>query len=270
MKKFTTFLFATVAATALLSSDAMAAKHKKAKKARKKAPHAVECPSKVSAPVTAVAAVAAPCASTNMSGFYLGASAGAALNAHETNFTNYGSQTFKVTGSKVLPAFGLFAGYNHQMGSALLGAELLLSHDSNKMSVWDDNSTQSDFPHVNVRKGLSYGVAARLGVLLNSSTNLYVRLGAEKGPKVTISSADSGANLDKSTVYKKNGKLSFVPGLGIETFVNQNLFLRAEYKLLMAKKVTVAATGLYAGGTATLLTVKPKQHIVSVAVGYKF
>jgi opacity protein-like surface antigen len=284
MKKITTLMLATLAATALTTTDAAAAK--KGKK-HKKAAHAVECPAAVSSPETAAAAAAAPVAlnaseEARVSGFFVGGSVGAANTRVASNFSSAGlateTQAFKTAPNSVSPLFGLFAGYNFQFNKFVLGLEGHVSHDTKKASVWMDDSSGANLPNTWVKKGISYGAALRLGAMVNSSTNIYAKLGLDR-VKYTLQVEPNRYMISKTMQNFNKTKFVFVPGVGFETFMNSNLFARMEYNYVMPVKLSYSgSTSLFDFGTTnvavsnnpTTSTHSVSQHLLKVSVGYKF
>ncbi|MDP3371441.1 MAG: outer membrane beta-barrel protein [Candidatus Paracaedibacteraceae bacterium] len=217
-------------------------------------------------------------ANTNVKyGFVTSNAAGAALAA--TNVNNFNNQAGSMNG-----LFGLFAGYGMQVGSMYFGGEAFGGFDSAKVTAYDDTATgqlASSFPKAQVKRQNYYGLAARVGGFVNANTLVYVRLAAEAGkwtssvvvgPNAGGSTAVVGAaSKGPFTVNKKS--ISFAPGLGLETYITKNLFLRAEYSYLFGPSVTVKQDTSVNGsnqGTLATHTFKVTQNAFKVGVGYKF
>lgn len=266
MKK--TLTLAALLAVAF-ANPAEAKKH--AKKHSKK--DAVECPAKTSMPATAMAAVAgSEAGKIDMSGFYLGASLGAANTQDTVLFSSAaGNQNYKQNAGKFSPYYDFILGYNHHMGSMLLGAELTVSYDTNNFKPWNDDST-AGYPVTRIKKGFSYGLAARLGYNLTAATNLYVKLGLTRVKYQLSASTSAKAAFAKRTFTTSKTAMLFTPGLGMETFFSSNMFGRMEYTFVAKKKVGYEnEAGLWSSAVATASSSNSlSQHIVKATVGYKF
>ncbi len=223
-------------------------------------------------------------------GFYLGASAGVANTNVKYSYVSAGTitgtavQNFQSNAGKMGGLFGVFAGYGMVVGQgAYVGGELYGGFDTTKMSVYDDSATTGNgFPKTTLKRTNYYGLAARVGYMVTPSTLAYIRLGIEGGkwtgqviPNQNVTAGYiSNASLNTTVSGSKNS-ISFAPGLGLEAYINKNLFLRAEYSYLFGPTVNISQnvsgyTGGYMAGTLMNYKMKITQHAFKIGVGYKF
>ncbi len=164
-------------------------------------------------------------ADSNFTGAYVGANAG------------YGFGSRKVTDDFLVISTendaslkgaigGLHGGYQHQFGMFVAGAEASanLSNTKGSQSLIV-NGVNPGEKTVSVKRKHAFGLAARLGVALNSWM-VYTKLGWENA-KFEL----KVETLDEDTVSGKSNKRSnaFVAGLGFETLVAKNMMIGAEW-----------------------------------------
>lgn len=236
-------------------------------------------------------------------GFYLGASAGVANTNVKYSYVSEQpkasgtTQNFNSQSGKMAGLFGAFAGYGMVVGQgAYVGGEVYGGFDTTKVTPYDDSATNTvglnpnGFHKTTVKRSNFYGLAARLGYMVTPSTLAYIRLGVEAGkwtaqvvPNQAAVSASASANAATSaqtasalaTVSKSKNSISFAPGLGLETYINKNLFIRAEYSYLFGPSITAiqdttAVQNSYINGNSMKHTIKISQHAFKIGVGYKF
>ena len=164
-------------------------------------------------------------------GFYLGAHAG------------YGSLTGKVSGSTAVPAnaannggssdfgsgfgnIGIHGGYGWVTGCLYLGGELSYTFENAKANSNLFNNFAGAGSTQLKRNGYARA-ALRGGYLFTPSTMGYIALGGNWG-KYTLN--DSLAYFTQATAASgSKNRLSFAPGVGVETAVHKNVYLRLEY-----------------------------------------
>lgn len=190
---------------------------------------------------------------------------------------------WRTESGKMNPLFGLMAGYGMQVGSMYFGGEVYGGFDSAKVTSYDDNATgaaASAFFVSKTKRTNFYGIAARLGAFVTPSTMLYAKLGIEGGKWTsTVTNAQNSGGTtgvsdpSKGPFTSSKNAVSFAPGLGMDAFINKNLFVRAEYTYLFGPKITVkqdaSKNGSFSGSLATH-TFQITQQTFKVGVGYKF
>jgi opacity protein-like surface antigen len=252
--------------------------------------------------MVAAAATAAQAEGTSATGFYAGLNAGIANTQAKYTAKSAGTldaggatQNFTSQTGKMGALFGVFAGYGMSFAQgAYAGFEVYGGLDTTKFDAYNDSATtKTGFPKVTLKRTNFYGFAPRIGYMITPSTLAYVRLGVEGGkwkmdvtpnqqidpslygPAGNGTDANQIAAMKKTTSASKNS-FSFVPGLGLEVFLNKNLFLRAEYTYLFGPKVTVNQdtsyyrSSSYINGTSLKHEAKITQHAFKLGVGYKF
>lgn len=243
-------------------------------------------------------------AGTASSGFYLGANAGVANTNVKYSYVNQNlvdsngypassfQQNWKGDSGKMAGLFGLFAGYGMVVGQgAYFGGEFFGGLDTTKVTPYDDSASGSaaGFFKSTVKRTNFYGLAARVGYMVTPSTLAYIRLGVEAGKwkadvlpnAATINAAQNTASAtakaaSNRTFSKSKNAISFAPGLGLETYITKNMFLRAEYSYLFGPTINGLSQDLTGypnaifNGNAVVHSFKITQHQFKIGVGYKF
>lgn len=189
-------------------------------------------------------AYAESCASS-VSGFYAGAQVGVnSLSIKEKNKTDGSKDSL---GGKGFTG-GLFAGYGMGVGScAYVGGELFVNLGNTNISSVDKAGSKSTFT-----AGVNYGVKVRLGYTVTPQSLLFLGLGAE------------GTRFSSKTDGESNGKsnkFSFAPSVGMDMFVNKNMFVRGEFTYAFGPKLTEKDSDVRAKGN---------QQRFTLGLGYKF
>jgi len=255
--------------------------------------------------LTAANAFAATGAVESKTGAYVGGNVGLANTSVKYGFITSGKDSsgavidankvnnWKTESGKMNPLFGLFAGYGMQVGTMYFGGEIYGGFDSAKVTSYDDNATgrtASAYFVSKTKRTNFYGLAARLGAFVTPSTMLYAKLGIEGGKwTTTVTNAQNAGNWNTAGAptsgaanpsgtsvgpfRSSKNAVSFVPGLGMDAFINKNLFIRAEYTYLFGPKITVvqdaSKNGSFSGDTCTH-KFQITQQTFKVGVGYKF
>ncbi|MBA4249342.1 MAG: hypothetical protein C0432_01295 [Candidatus Puniceispirillum sp.] len=216
----------------------------------------------------------------------------------------------KIDAGKLGAVFGAFAGYGYQMGQGYIGAELFFNGETSDVKVrdasWSEMSIENESvtddyvqsPQVrkfNVKKKMGYGFALRAGMFVTPSTLAYIKLGLEggkysakadnTGSKLTITGqpdedgdvvdiTDNAATTADFVKEKKKNAMAFAPGVGLEAFINKNMFVRAEFTHVFGPKIkfdqnkdTYALSDV---STQYRHEVKVTQNRFTIGLGYKF
>ena len=164
--------------------------------------------------------VALGAANANIStGFYAGATTGfgattAKLTVGTAAATATGSRDIGGTAANI----GLIGGYGWVANCMYYGGELGYTFENSKIRDTLGRNTSS----VELKRNGYFNAAFRGGYLFTPNTMFYVRLGINWGKwtlKDTANPVESGS---------KN-RMSFAPGLGLETAIHKNVLLRVEY-----------------------------------------
>lgn len=216
----------------------------------------------------------------------------------------------KKDAGKLGAVFGLFTGYGYQMGQGYVGAELFFNGEStdtkvrdaldNSLLVLHGNSSPTTRTSVlqnktTVKKKMGYGFALRFGMFATPSTLAYIKLGLEGG-QYKAKSDFTGSQLLQAAREDNNGRvfatdalrdavtepvkekkknsLAFAPGVGLEAYLNKNMFVRAEYTYVFGPKIKFDQNkdGLDFNDLSTQYRheFKVSQNRFTLGLGYKF
>lgn len=211
--------------------------------------------------------VALSAANANIStGFYLGAT------------TGFGATTAKQTGSNAADAasvnlsneaggtafnIGLIGGYGWVTGCMYYGGEVGYSFENSKISLVNGNDSSQ------LKRNGYFNAAFRGGYLFTPNTMFYVRLAAHWG-KWTLNDATAtfGFNSANPASGSKN-RLSFAPGVGLETAIHKNVYLRVEYTYEFGPSVrATSGNANFNKGSSNMGTIRTQSGKVGLA--YKF
>lgn len=153
---------------------------------------------------------------------------------------------------------GLHAGWLTELGSLFTaGVDAGFSLSNNKASYVDKDVSLSE----SVKRTHFYNVAAVVGVKVAEGTQVYAKLGYERGRFKVQSKFDNGVS--ESVAGKRKTLNAFVPAVGIETMVSSNVKLGLEYAHAFYKTLT-------ASDTNTKVKVKPTLGTTTLRLSYKF
>lgn len=225
------------------------------------------------------------CGAKMLTGFYGGLELGIAQTSDKfESYTTANGAThggIQSDNGKAGGLFGLFLGYGFGIGSCgYVGAEIYGGGDTTKFDIKQGeriNADTSYWSKTNMKHNMYYGLAVRAGMLITPSTLIYLRLGVEGGKwKGTYeASPQSVANMNVLATHKHFNKnsVSFAPGIGVETYVNQHFFVRLEYKYTFVPKLNMTqAVGSAHNPDYGKVVQRHKlgQHAVKIGFGYKF
>jgi outer membrane immunogenic protein len=169
----------------------------------------------------------ASAASANIStGFYLGGHVG--YGSTTGKFTNQlanvptnGSADFGVGAGNI----GIFGGYGWVTGCMYFGGEIGYTFENTK--IRDSLNSGGNFGSSELKRNGYFNMALRGGYLFTPNTMLYVRLGGNWGKWHYRDSLNSFNNTNPGRGHKN--RLSFAPGVGLETAIHKHVYLRGEY-----------------------------------------
>lgn len=209
-------------------------------------------------------AVALSAANANIStGFYLGATAG------------YGATTGKLTGANaagvVTPGsrdiggnaanIGLIGGYGWVTGCMYYGGEIGYSFENTKIR---DTTDGANGESRELKRNGYFNAALRGGYLFTPNTMFYVRLGMNWG-KWTLNDSLDFAVANRATGSKN--RMSFVPGVGLETAIHKNVYLRVEYNYEFGPSVRAKANNV---ANAFVNVGSIRSQSAKIGLSYKF
>ena len=228
-------------------------------------------------------AFADSCANS-FSGFYAGVQAGVNSTNGTTNIDNYlatnsdtAASNHKSSVGKKSFVGGLFAGYGMGVGScAYVGAELYANFGNSNDTAYDSSNYAADSKNlkITVKRGYTMGAKVRLGYTVSPQAMIFLGLGLERA-KMTLQSENmqtAHAQTGAKAVKKSKNKVSFAPSVGMDMFLNKNLFLRGEYTYVVGTSQKVSPVVTNTVGTNFTATVKTNmtQQRFALGLGYKF
>ncbi len=229
--------------------------------------------------------VSAESCASSFSGFYAGVQAGMNSTTGTLDMSSYLNRTgtatpanSKFNAGKKSFLGGIFAGYGMGVGScAYVGAEVYGNFGNAASTLYDSTDTEAGAKNfkVTMKRGYNLGAKVRLGYTVSQQAMIFVGLGLEYA-KSTLQSENiqttvAQTNVDK-IVKKSKGKISFAPSIGMDMFLNKNLFLRGEYTYVMGMKQKLEAKQVgttIASQTATM-KLNTTQQRFALGLGYKF
>lgn len=215
--------------------------------------------------VASAVALSATNANTLGTGFYAGLHTGfGAVTAKATGKINNVAQaqgSFDV--GNTAANIGLMAGYGVVQNCLYFGGEAAYTFENHKIT--DSLGTTALLGSSQLKRNGYFEVAVRGGYIVAPSTMLYVRLGARWGKWSLNDSLNNGFTNAAPASGSKN-RVSFAPGLGLETAVHKNVYLRVEYTYEFGP--SVRATRTNNNGFSNLGTIRTQSGKIGLA--YKF
>jgi opacity protein-like surface antigen len=174
-------------------------------------------------------------------GFYLGGALGTStvLNRRTVNGTTGGTPT-KYTGQSTdtEPAWSAFAGYSANMGRFYLAGEIEASANQTlaKETILTNGVVMESYTD---KLSWLWALTLRPGYIFNQGTLVYGRLGAVGGQFSHTSQMGTNNRTFASGSSSKQHIYGIRTGGGIETFLSQNISLRADYVIDYMPNVTL-------------------------------
>jgi opacity protein-like surface antigen len=210
---------------------------------------------------TAVAATIATSAvadSKNMTGVYVGGNIGYGAGTDHTKFINNAARVDikRDTGMNGVVG-GVHLGLQKDFGQFVAGLEGSASLSNTK------GSFSSGIARTTFKRKNALGVAGRLGVKLNCWL-VYAKLGYENAK---FASHLNNFNVVPSSAGKNKRLNAFVPGIGFETMLNNNVLIGGEwtYSLYDGKNFNNTLRGVNVSDKH-----KPRIGDFKLRLGYKF
>ncbi len=209
--------------------------------------------------VASTVAISAASANIN-TGFYLGAAVGYGATTAKGTATGNNSFSGNIAHGDTAANVGIHAGYGWVQNCTYFGGEIAYTFENTKI-----NNTPDGLQQTFKRNGY-FGAALRAGYLFTPTTMAYIRLGGNWGKwklndNVNVTGVPAGAG-------SKN-RFSFTPGFGIETAVQKNVFLRAEYTYEFGPSVTANNNGAAALARSVTFS-RVRSQSAKIGLSYKF
>lgn len=213
-------------------------------------------------------AVTLSAANANIStGFYLGATAGYGATSGKLTGTSNLAGNVAVPGSIDVGGnaanIGIIGGYGWVTGCMYYGGEIGYSFENTK--VRNTIGTANGFGSSELKRNGYFNAALRGGYLFTPNTMFYVRLGGNWGKWTLNDSLNFGFNNANRASGSKN-RLSFAPGLGLETALHKNVYLRVEYNYEFGPSVRAKANN--GNGFSNVGSIRSQSGKIGLA--YKF
>lgn len=154
--------------------------------------------------------------------------------------------------------YGIGAGYDVNLGSAVVGVEGEWTDSTAKSSRYD---LTDQFGFGRVSQGRDLYVGARAGILANPATLIYVK-GGYTNSKLNVLAGNTNETTD--TAFKLDG---WRVGAGVERAINANTFAKLEYRY---SKYSDAHIDFANGATSEEFGIDTDRHQVVAAVGWRF
>ena len=154
--------------------------------------------------------------------------------------------------------YGVGAGYDVNLGSAVVGVEGEYTDSTSKSSRTDFTD---QFCCGRVKQGRDLYVGARAGILANPNTLVYVK-GGYTNTKLDVLAGDT--NQETSTNFKLDG---WRIGAGVERAINANTFAKLEYRY---SKYEDAHIDFANGATSDEFGIDTDRHQVVASLGWRF
>ncbi len=210
--------------------------------------------------------VSAETCASSFSGFYAGVQAGMNSVTGTSTVTD-GTDTKTSQGAKSFLG-GLFAGYGMGVGScAYVGGELYTNFANNNVNFLTDSNQKQT-----LKNTYNMGLKVRLGYTVSQQAMIFLGLGFEKSKwqaKEVLDAANAGR---AAGTYKKNkSNFAFAPSVGMDMFVNKNLFVRGEFTYVLAPKMKIAGSdSTPVAGVNQTAKIAATQQRFTLGLGYKF
>ncbi|EQB06289.1 outer membrane immunogenic protein [Sphingobium wenxiniae] len=154
--------------------------------------------------------------------------------------------------------YGVGAGYDVNLGSAVVGVEGEFTNSTAKSSRYDFTD---DFGFGRVKQGRDLYIGARAGILADPATLVYVK-GGYTNSKLKVLAGDTDETTN--TAFKLDG---WRIGAGVERAINTNTFAKVEYRYSNYNKGRIRFDD---GATSRNFDVDTDRHQVVASVGYRF
>jgi len=154
--------------------------------------------------------------------------------------------------------YGVGAGYDVNLGSAVVGVEGEYTDSTSKSSRTDFTD---QFGFGRVKQGRDLYIGARAGILASPDTLVYVK-GGYTNTKLDVLAGDT--NQETNTNFKLDG---WRVGAGVERAINANTFAKLEYRY---SKYEDAHIDFANGATSDEFGIDTDRHQVVASLGWRF
>lgn len=191
-------------------------------------------------------------------------------------------------GGKVNAGGFLAAGYQHNLGGAVLGFNVFGGLQNDKIKVLKNYSGATNaLWNITVKNQYNYGFAFKAGYIITRSVLGYVTLGGQlsklkvskqQNANATVVGSTTVPNVASGSLTGSKSKTLFSPvvGVGTDIYLTPNLFLNVAYQVTFSgkkAKLLIDTTGVQdhvVPVTSVLTTTKYTAQQFNLGLGYKF
>jgi opacity protein-like surface antigen len=132
---------------------------------------------------------------------------------------------------------GIHGGYGWVTGCLYLGGEIAYTFENTKISntQLENVAALGTGAQARLKRSGYFNLAVRGGYLFTPNTMMYIRLGGNWGKWTHDDSLFFGNN---NPGRGTKNRLSFAPGVGLETAIHKNVYLRGEYVYEFGPSIT--------------------------------
>lgn len=199
-------------------------------------------------------------------GYYVGAHVGYGASTAKTSGVEAPTGA-TVSGSQDIgssnPNIGVMGGYGWVTGCMYYGGEIAYTYENAKIT--DTLGQGGGFGSQVFKRSGYFHVGLRGGYLFTPNTMFYIRLGGNFSKWTLSDSLNNGFSLALPATGSKN-RLTFTPGVGIETAIHQHVYLRVEYVFEFGPGVR--AVNANTPGSTNMSNVRTQEGKVGLV--YKF
>lgn len=205
------------------------------------------------------------------SGFYGGGALGYGLTTAKYTVTLAPAAPIPTQGSAEMSGLsgniGVHGGYGFVYNCFYVGGEAGYTFDQSKINDTTGAGVFAGTGGFQLKRSGYVGAALRGGYLVSPSTMLYLRLGGNWS-KWKFLDSGTPTNSFTPTVFGtgSNTRVSFVPGLGLETALNKNVYVRGEYTYEFGPSIRATNTNII--GYTTISNIRSQS--AKLGVSYKF
>jgi outer membrane immunogenic protein len=156
--------------------------------------------------------------------------------------------------------YGVEAGYDIPLGSAVLGVEAELTDSTGKTRV--NRADPNTFGYGSVTAGRDIYVGARLGFEASPGTLIYAK-GGYTNARLNVLAADGSTELEDENFQLDGWRV----GAGVEKSIGRNTYAKIEYRY---SKYTDGDFQYSNGTTTDTFSVDTDRHQVVAGVGFRF
>ncbi|MBX9804463.1 MAG: porin family protein [Alphaproteobacteria bacterium] len=200
-------------------------------------------------------------------GFYIGAAGGyGSTTAKETAQFNGQGVPGSVDIGGNAANIGIFGGYGWVQNCLYFGGEIGYFFENTKIRDTLDTNVPATGGAFELKRNGYFNAALRGGYLFTPNTMLYIRLGVNWG-KWTLRDTLNAFSTTNAGSGSKN-RMSFAPGLGLETAIHKNVYLRVEYTYEFGPSLRATNNAALSNNFVNVGTIRSQSGKIGLA--YKF